>query len=106
MDSDALVDHLFESALGAFDMLTIYIGDQLGLYAALRDHGPLTPDGLAEHAAVHPRYAKEWLEQQTVAGLLEARRALPASAVVLAPRSTPRCSPTPRAWPTSRRSCG
>jgi len=72
MDSDALVDHLFESALGAFDMLTIYIGDQLGLYAALREHGPLTPEGLAEHAAVHPRYAQEWLEQQAVAGLLEA----------------------------------
>ena len=102
MDSDALVDHLFESALGAFDMLTIYIGDQLGLYAALREHGPLTPDGLAEHAGVHPRYAREWLEQQAVAGLLGGR----GRALHRCRRSTPPCSPTPRAWPSSRRSCG
>ncbi len=70
MDTDAFLDHLFDSALGAFDTLSVFVGDQLGLYEALRQHGALTPDGLAKHTGMHPRYAREWLEQQTVAGIL------------------------------------
>ncbi|HYO38728.1 MAG TPA: class I SAM-dependent methyltransferase [Nocardioidaceae bacterium] len=70
MDTDAFLDHLFDSALGAFDTLSVYIGDQLGLYEALRQHGALTADGLAKHTGMHPRYAREWLEQQSVAGIL------------------------------------
>ena len=36
---DALVGRLFEATLGAFDLLAIHLGDQLGLYRALRDGG-------------------------------------------------------------------
>jgi 2-polyprenyl-3-methyl-5-hydroxy-6-metoxy-1,4-benzoquinol methylase len=75
MDTDALLDHLFDSALGAFDTLSVFVGDQLGLYEALRRHGPLTPDGLAVRTGMHPRYAREWLEQQTVAGILHVQDA-------------------------------
>lgn len=71
MDADQLAERLFASTLGALDVVSIHLGDRLGLYTALRDHGPLTSAGLAERAGIAPRYAREWLEQQTVAGLLE-----------------------------------
>lgn len=68
----ALSERLFAAALGGFDLLCIHIGDRLGLYRALADHGPMTAAQLAQEAGVHPRYAREWLEQQSVSGLLEA----------------------------------
>jgi SAM-dependent methyltransferase len=70
MDTDTLSEHLFGSLLGAFDTVTVALGDELGLYDALHRRGPLTPAELAEHSSVHARYAREWLEQQTVAGLI------------------------------------
>jgi SAM-dependent methyltransferase len=68
---DELVERLFGSALGAVDLLCIYLGDQLGLYRALVDAGPSTSAQLAGAAGVDERYAREWLEQQTMAGVLE-----------------------------------
>ena len=52
-------------------MLSIYVGDRLGLYRALAEHGPVTTSQLARSAGIHERYAREWLEQQAVAGLIE-----------------------------------
>jgi 2-polyprenyl-3-methyl-5-hydroxy-6-metoxy-1,4-benzoquinol methylase len=69
---DALVDRLFADAIGALDLLCVYIGDRLGLYRALAGSPGLTPAELAAAAGVHQRYAREWLEQQTVSGILEA----------------------------------
>ncbi|KHL11964.1 methyltransferase family protein [Mumia flava] len=66
--SDSAVDRLFDSILGAFDVLTIALGDRLGLYDVLHAHGPITAPALAEHAGIDPRYAREWVEQQCVAG--------------------------------------
>jgi SAM-dependent methyltransferase len=68
---DALVGRLFEATLGAFDLLTVYLGDRLGLYAALSEHGASTSSELAEAAGIHERYAREWLEQQAMSGILE-----------------------------------
>jgi SAM-dependent methyltransferase len=70
METEAFTERLFESMLGAFDTLTVHLGGRLGLYDALHQHGPLTPPELAERAGIHPRYAREWLEQQTVSGVL------------------------------------
>ncbi len=70
METEALADRLFESMLGAFDTLTVHLGGRLGLYDALHQHGPLTAPELADRARIHPRYAREWLEQQTVSGML------------------------------------
>ena len=53
-------------------MLTVHIGDQLGLYELLHRDGPLSADELARASGMHARYAREWLEQQTVAGFLDA----------------------------------
>lgn len=68
---DALAGRLFEATLGAFDLLAIHLGDRLGLYRSLVDDGPATPAELAARAAIAPRYAREWLEHQAVAGILE-----------------------------------
>ena len=65
-----LADRVFGSLLGALDILTIYIGEELGLYDALHRRGPLTTGEASEHTEAHPRYVREWLEQQTVAGLV------------------------------------
>jgi 2-polyprenyl-3-methyl-5-hydroxy-6-metoxy-1,4-benzoquinol methylase len=69
--TDQLAERLFEATLGALELFSVYLGAELGLYRALEGHGPLSPDDLAEHAGIAPRYAHEWLEQQAVAGLLE-----------------------------------
>jgi SAM-dependent methyltransferase len=68
---DALVERLFEATLGTFDLLTIYLGDRLGLYRALAEQGPSTSEQLAQAAGIAERYAREWLEQQAMSGILE-----------------------------------
>jgi 2-polyprenyl-3-methyl-5-hydroxy-6-metoxy-1,4-benzoquinol methylase len=68
---DELVERLFMDAIGAFDLLSVYLGDELGLYRALAEKGPLTSSELADAADVHERYAREWLEQQAASALLD-----------------------------------
>ena len=68
--TEAFVGRLFEAAVGALDLFAVALGDRLGLYAALHDHGPSTSADLAAHAGVAERYAREWLEQQAVTGIL------------------------------------
>jgi SAM-dependent methyltransferase len=67
---DEFAEGLFENIIGAMEVATVYLGDRLGLYKALADGGPTTPLGLAERTGTHERYAREWLEQQAVAGIL------------------------------------
>jgi hypothetical protein len=67
---DALVERLLQSTSGVFDIFTIYIGDRLGFYGALSANGSLTSSELADRTGTHERYAREWLEQQTVAGIV------------------------------------
>jgi SAM-dependent methyltransferase len=69
---EALVRKLSADAIGALDLLCVYIGDRLGLYRALAGRPALTSAELAAAGGVHERYAREWLEQQTVSGILEA----------------------------------
>ena len=69
--ADALVERLFTATVGALELCSVYLGVELGLYDALAQHGPLTAPELAERAGVAPRYSREWLEQQAVAGLLD-----------------------------------
>jgi 2-polyprenyl-3-methyl-5-hydroxy-6-metoxy-1,4-benzoquinol methylase len=71
---DALVERVFMDAIGAFDLLSVYLGDVLGLYRTLADKGPLTSAELADAADIHERYAREWLEHQAASGLLDLER--------------------------------
>jgi SAM-dependent methyltransferase len=67
---ETMMERLFASFLGGMDMLAIYLGDRLGLYAALALGDPKTPSELADATGIHERYAREWLEQQAVTGIL------------------------------------
>jgi SAM-dependent methyltransferase len=61
---------MWRSLLATQELLSAYLGVRLGLYEELAAKGPATPPQLAERAGVDARYAREWLEQQAVAGLL------------------------------------
>jgi 2-polyprenyl-3-methyl-5-hydroxy-6-metoxy-1,4-benzoquinol methylase len=67
----ALVERLFHGGIAVLEMLSIYVGDRLGLYRALAEDGPSTAAQLSRSAGIHERYAREWLEQQAVAGIIE-----------------------------------
>jgi SAM-dependent methyltransferase len=67
---DALVERLFGAALGAFDLIGVYLGDRLGLYRAMAGAGPLTAAELAARAGVSERYAREWVEQQAMGAIV------------------------------------
>ena len=68
---DALSSRLFEAAITTMEACAVYLGDRLGFYAALNRQGPSTAAELAKATGTHPRYVREWLEQQAVAGILE-----------------------------------
>ncbi len=76
---DAFVEDLLEASGGVFKMFAIYLGDRLGLYDAMADGRLRTAAQLAERAGINPRYAREWLEQQTVCGVIEVDNAWDAS---------------------------
>jgi SAM-dependent methyltransferase len=67
---EVLAERLVDGVTGAMETLGVYLGVELGLYRALADLGGATEAQLAERAGVAPRYAREWLEQQAVAGYL------------------------------------
>jgi len=65
----AFAERLFGAALGTLELTTSYLGRRLGLFEALRGQ-PATSVDLAATAGVDERYAREWLEQQAVAGVV------------------------------------
>jgi SAM-dependent methyltransferase len=69
VERDAFAEKLFQSALGFFDLLSIRLGQRLGLYGVLAA-GPVTSGELASRAGIAERYAREWLEQQATAGII------------------------------------
>ena len=71
METDALGERLFQSALGAFELFTIYVGERLGFYAALVRDGDATSAELAERTGTAGRHVREWLEQQAASGFLD-----------------------------------
>ena len=68
---DAFAERLFGAALGAYELMTVHLGDRLGYYRALAEHGESTSAELAAATGTAERYTREWLEQQAVAGILE-----------------------------------
>jgi SAM-dependent methyltransferase len=68
---DALVDSIFQATIGALELMHVYLGDRLGLYTKLAKVDSVTSTELADLAGIGERYAREWLEQQAVAGVLD-----------------------------------
>jgi SAM-dependent methyltransferase len=69
--SEALVERLFGATIGALELFSVYLGAELGLYRALEHNQDLNAREVSALAGIHERYAREWLEQQAVAGLIE-----------------------------------
>ena len=70
-DREAFADTVFQAVLGAQLVQTAYLGYKLGWYQALNENSRpdgMTPVELAAATSSSRRYAREWLEQQTVAG--------------------------------------
>jgi len=63
-------DRLFRDLLGAISVVGVTLGENLGLYAVLERDGAATSTELAARAGIAERYAREWLEQQAVDGVL------------------------------------
>ena len=69
--TEALVERLFSSLLGGMELMSVELGRRLGLYHLLRETGAMTAGELAAAGGIAPRYAREWLEQQAVAGFVD-----------------------------------
>ncbi len=67
---EMLAERIFSSVVGAMDLFSIYLGDRLGYYRDLAVNGPATSATLAARTGTAERYAREWLEQQAVTGIL------------------------------------
>ena len=74
--TSALVERLFEAVITGLELAAIHLGSELGWYRALAE-APATAPELAERTGTAPRYAREWLEQQAVAGILTVGSAAP-----------------------------
>src|SRR5216117_1178268 len=67
---DPMAERLLKAETAALDLYAVYLGERLGLYAALAGGGPATSSDLAERTGTAERYVSEWLEHQAVAGFL------------------------------------
>jgi 2-polyprenyl-3-methyl-5-hydroxy-6-metoxy-1,4-benzoquinol methylase len=68
---EAFAGSLFGACLATMELANVELGIRLGLYEALAGAGPVTAADLAGRAGIAARYAREWLEQQAVAGVVE-----------------------------------
>ncbi len=56
---------------GAAIMANVILGEELGLYGAMADGQPVTPDELAQRTGCHARLVREWLSGQAAGGYVE-----------------------------------
>jgi SAM-dependent methyltransferase len=68
---EALTGQLVGELGGALSGALILLGDRLGLYRAMADGEPVTPQALAERSGCNERYLREWLSAQAAAGYLD-----------------------------------
>ena len=73
MDQSKIGD-LSKRIMGAYEGALvsgmIYLGDEMGLYRAMHEQGPITSDEVAKRAGLHERFVREWLSLQAAAGLI------------------------------------
>ena len=108
--SAAFADKIFTDLLGAMSTYAVSIGVELGWYEALAGVDAMSSPELASATATDERYAREWLEQQTVTGYLSVVDATaspsdrrfsiaPEAAEILADRSSVAfMAPYPASW--------
>lgn len=67
-----LCGRLFNAAIDMGEIATTYFGEKLGLYRALAEKGPISAAKLAAELGLSERHTKEWLDQQAIAGFIDA----------------------------------
>ncbi|OBF86766.1 SAM-dependent methyltransferase [Mycobacterium sp. 852002-51163_SCH5372311] len=91
----AFVFRAVEEAGAALNCALVVMGDRLGYYRSLAEHGPTTPAELAERTETDEHYAREWLNAQAAGSFVAydpatGRYQLPAEhAVALTDESSP-----------------
>ncbi len=70
--AEELAGRLFMEGVGSLHLLTVYLGVRLGLYRGLSERGPQTAAELAEACGLDGWYVREWLQAETIAGLVTA----------------------------------
>ena len=78
---------------GAALMANVILGEELGLYRAMADGSPITPEELAQRTGCNTRLIREWLSAQAASGYVEHDagrfRLPPEQAMALADESSP-----------------
>ena len=78
---------------GAALMANVILGEELGLYRAMADGSPVTPEELAQRTGCHARLLREWLSAQAASGYVEHEdghfRLPPEQAMALADEDSP-----------------
>ena len=65
---EELVGRIVSDGGAAIGTVLAYVGDKLGLWRALAEIGPATPDDLAKATGTHERMIREWLSAQAAGG--------------------------------------
>jgi SAM-dependent methyltransferase len=90
---NAFMGKLVTDMGGAAMVATVIVGEELGLYRALADGVPTTPEELAGRTGCNPRLIREWLSAQAAAGYVESVdgrfRLPPEQAMALAHEDSP-----------------
>jgi 2-polyprenyl-3-methyl-5-hydroxy-6-metoxy-1,4-benzoquinol methylase len=68
---DPMTERIFRSELAVFEVLGVFLGERLGLYRSLAEHGPATSTEVAARTGTVERLVREWLEEQAATGYLE-----------------------------------
>jgi SAM-dependent methyltransferase len=78
---------------GAALMANVILGEELGLYRAMADGSPVTPEELADRTGCNARLLREWLSAQAASGYVEHEtgrfRLPPEQAMALADEDSP-----------------
>jgi SAM-dependent methyltransferase len=78
---------------GAALMANVIVGEELGLYKAMADGAPVTPEALAQRTGCNARLLREWLSAQAASGYVEHEagsfRLPPEQALALANEDSP-----------------
>ena len=67
---DAFMGRVVGELGATFNAVLVGLGDRLGLYAAMRDGEPVTPEELARRTGTYERLVREWLNGQAAGGFV------------------------------------
>jgi SAM-dependent methyltransferase len=90
---EAFIGHAATEVGAALNVALVSLGDELGLYRAMADGQPVTPQELADRTGTQERYVREWLNTQAASGYVELAGGSyvlpPEHALVLADETSP-----------------